>query len=85
MAKIYNKVLLIGATSGIGESLASKFVEGGATVIVTGRRKERLDAFVKRYPHKSSAIQQDITELESIPDFVDRFVLCSDFVVSWSC
>lgn len=81
MAKFYDKVLLIGATSGIGESLASKFVEGGAKVIVTGRRKERLDAFVERYPDRSYAIQQDITDLETIPDFVDEYVLCCNFVI----
>jgi NADP-dependent 3-hydroxy acid dehydrogenase YdfG len=81
MAKFYHKVLLIGATSGIGESLASKFVEGGTKVIVTGRRMERLDAFVERYPGRSYTIRQDITDLETIPGFVDEFVLCCNFVI----
>src|SRR5690606_10576782 len=40
MAKI---ILITGATSGFGEAIALKFAENGFNVIITGRRKERLD------------------------------------------
>jgi len=39
-----NKTVLIsGATAGIGEACAHKFASKGCDVIITGRRKERLD------------------------------------------
>jgi 3-hydroxy acid dehydrogenase / malonic semialdehyde reductase len=37
-------VLITGATSGFGEACAKKFAANGYDLIITGRRKERLDA-----------------------------------------
>ncbi len=45
MAKI---VLITGATSGFGEATAEKFAKAGYKVIVTGRRRERLNALKAR-------------------------------------
>lgn len=45
----YQKVLLIGATSGIGEALATRLVENGTKVVIAGRRQENLDKFVEKY------------------------------------
>jgi len=40
-----NKIVLItGATSGFGEACARKFAAGGYDLIITGRRKDRLEA-----------------------------------------
>ncbi len=36
-------ILITGATSGIGEAIAIKFAEASDRLIITGRRKERLD------------------------------------------
>lgn len=69
----YKKVLVVGATSGIGEALASRFVQEGSTVIVTGRRKDKLEAFVHRHGRdKASAVPFDITELDKIPHFATK-------------
>ena len=43
MSLKYNKVLVLGATSGIGWALAEKIVQDGKHVIIVGRRQEKLD------------------------------------------
>lgn len=40
-------ILVTGATSGFGRSIALKFAKHGWNCIITGRRKERLDALAK--------------------------------------
>ncbi|KAF2468431.1 short-chain dehydrogenase/ reductase-like protein [Lindgomyces ingoldianus] len=68
----YNKVLLIGATSGIGEAYAEKVVQDGKKVIVVGRRMENLDAFVEKHgKDKAEAVAFDITLLNQIPKFAE--------------
>ncbi|KAI4200702.1 MAG: hypothetical protein LQ350_003719 [Teloschistes chrysophthalmus] len=66
----YKRVLVIGATSGIGEALASRLVEEGASVIVVGRRKEKLEDFVHKHgKDRATAIPFDITEMDKISNF----------------
>lgn len=40
--------IITGGTSGIGFSIASAFLNAGATVIITGRSKERIDRAIKK-------------------------------------
>lgn len=42
------RVLLTGATGGIGDALASAFAEAGASLVLTGRRQAELDAVAAR-------------------------------------
>ena len=42
------RIVLTGASSGIGESAAEEFARHGATVVVVARRKDLLDALVGR-------------------------------------
>ncbi|TQN69433.1 putative oxidoreductase [Colletotrichum shisoi] len=64
------KVLLVGATSGIGAALADTLVENGTFVIAVGRRKGNLDKFVDKHgADKAAAAVVDILRLGSIPEF----------------
>ncbi|KXJ90268.1 hypothetical protein Micbo1qcDRAFT_205873 [Microdochium bolleyi] len=68
MAPLYKKALVVGATSGIGEALAAKLIRVGTPVIVTGRRQDRLDAFVAKHgSSNASAVALDITKLHDLP------------------
>jgi short-subunit dehydrogenase involved in D-alanine esterification of teichoic acids len=70
MSLKYKKVLVIGATSGIGLAYAEKVVADGKKVIVVGRRKENLDAFVEKHGgDQAEAVVFDITRLDQIPAF----------------
>lgn len=73
MGFAYKKVLLVGATSGIGLALADKLVQEGVHVIAVGRRKENLDAFVSKHgKDKASSHVFDITKISEIPKFRDE-------------
>jgi NADP-dependent 3-hydroxy acid dehydrogenase YdfG len=67
----YKRVLLVGATAGIGAALAERLLQEGTKVIAVGRRQERLDAFVQKHGNeKASAIKFDISRRENIDEFV---------------
>ena len=43
-----NKIILVtGATAGFGRAIAMRFAKNGYNIIITGRRKERLDELEK--------------------------------------
>ncbi|KAL2163801.1 hypothetical protein VTH06DRAFT_5860 [Thermothelomyces fergusii] len=71
----YKKVLLIGATSGIGLEAANQLVAQGVGVIAVGRRRDRLDSFVAanaNAPGNAWGEPLDISALDQIPDFAKR-------------
>lgn len=71
MAFPYRHFLVIGATAGIGQALSSRLIKSGAKVTVVGRRKERLDEFVRVNGEQSvRGLQFDISNLDDIPEFV---------------
>ena len=45
-----NTVLITGATSGIGWAFAKEFLEAGSSVLICGRREERLQAIKEKHP-----------------------------------
>ncbi len=62
MGLLDGKIALItGATSGIGERSVELFVEEGATVVFTGRRRPEGEAVAKRIGAKARFIQADAT------------------------
>ena len=61
------KVIIIGATSGIGKALAEVYANQGFEVGITGRREEILDELKNELPTKVYVKTMDIrnTELAS--------------------
>jgi short-subunit dehydrogenase len=55
------KIIIIGATSGIGKELAQQYLALGHTVAVTGRREELLLEFKKQY----SALYTDCFDVQA--------------------
>lgn len=78
MAPLYTKTLVTGATSGIGEALAAKLLGAGTSVIVTGRRQDRLDAFLAKHGGgggaSAAATALDVARLDDLPGFATDLV-----------
>ncbi len=66
-----NKIALItGATSGIGEAIASKFANNNIDLILTGRRKDRLDTLKQKLESEAGVrvlcLEMDVTRREAV-------------------
>ncbi len=60
------KVIIIGATSGIGKELAIQFAKDNCTVGITGRRNELLEEIKRLYPDRIFTECFDVTGTENI-------------------
>ena len=60
------KVIIIGATSGIGKRLAEIYAEKGFFVGITGRRSENLQSLQNQFPSQIHTACFDVTENENI-------------------
>jgi short-subunit dehydrogenase involved in D-alanine esterification of teichoic acids len=66
----YKKVLVVGATSGIGWALAERLLANNVKVVIVGRRKDRLDEFTTKHGQQNvSSFIFDISKLSEIPKF----------------
>jgi NAD(P)-dependent dehydrogenase (short-subunit alcohol dehydrogenase family) len=77
------RVVIIGASAGIGEAAARAFAARGAAVTITGRSKERLEQAAQRIGHPVLAAELDATSRGALSAFfatsgtVDHLVLCA--------
>ena len=71
-----NKIIMItGATAGFGKAIAVKFAGNGYNIIITGRRKERLDELVKElsaYKVKVLALNFDVRNRYEVQDTIEK-------------
>lgn len=82
------KILIIGASSGVGRFLALEYAKRGNIVGITGRRSELLDEVRSHYPENISSLCSDVTEdnlessLESLISRMggmDRVIYCAGY------
>ena len=60
------RIIIVGATSGIGRKMAEQYVANGNIVGITGRRKELLDEIENLFPGKIKTERFDVTADENI-------------------
>ncbi|MGX9789581.1 SDR family oxidoreductase [Mycobacterium sp. MMS18-G62] len=69
------RILLTGASSGIGEAAAEKFARRGAKVVVVARRQELLDGVVDRITRAggdATAHAVDLSDLDAVDELVTK-------------
>ena len=76
MAFPYKKVLMVGATSGIGRAMASRILDStpGAHVVAVGRRATNLEELQQQHgADRVSTVVCDIGELGALTGFVQGY------------
>ncbi len=72
MSWTWKRVIIVGASSGIGEAMAKELAKNGARVALIARRREVLDGISQEInqatgERMATAYPHDVRELESIP------------------
>ena len=65
------KILITGATGGIGKALVKKFLSLEGNVLATGTKIEKLDALKKEFP-KINVLKFDISDHSKIEEFIEN-------------
>ena len=65
------KIIVTGATGGIGREIVKKFVSLEGNVVATGTNIERLDLLKKDFPN-INVIKFDISDHSKIEEFIDN-------------
>lgn len=64
-------VLVTGGGTGIGEAVTHAFLDAGATVVVTGRRADRLESALEGYPQERAAARvADVSDAQQVRELV---------------
>jgi len=65
------KILITGATGGIGNALVKKFVSLEGNVLATGTKTEKLDELKKKFPN-INILKFDISDHSKIEEFIEN-------------
>ena len=65
------KILITGATGGIGFALVKKFVSLDGNILATGTKIEKLDALKREFP-KINILKFDISDHSKIEEFIEN-------------
>lgn len=66
------RALVTGGGTGLGLGITRAFVNAGAKVIITGRRKDVLQKATEEFDEGVDFIRNDITELDTLPGLVEH-------------
>lgn len=69
------KIIVIGASSGIGMQIAADFARVGCRVGIAARRGERLETLKQLYPGRVEAMTIDVTAPDAVKRFYDLIEL----------
>jgi 3-oxoacyl-[acyl-carrier protein] reductase len=69
------KIIVTGASGGIGNSIVEKFVQYGSTILASGTKIEKLENLKKKYPN-IKILKFDISQNEKIEEFIET--ACSE-------
>lgn len=74
--------LITGGTSGIGYEIAKSYVNSGASIIITGRKQERIDEAVEKLKAETSNTQVFGIQLDNmkVPEFKEKLNLALSLV-----
>lgn len=73
------KILVIGASSGIGEKIARELDSLGATTILVARREDRMKDLLSSFTNPDAfCVQFDVNNLNEIPELMDSIVAKTD-------
>ena len=78
------KVLITGATGGIGNSILQKFSSLDATILATGTNEDKLNNLNKDFP-KIHISKFDISKHSNIEEFIDRYYSRQSFITNERC
>ena len=72
--RLKNKIaILTGATGGIGEATASRFVSEGAKIAVVDIQKEKVEKLVAKIGQdRALALTGDVTDIDSVKECVEK-------------
>ncbi|ANS69202.1 short-chain dehydrogenase/reductase SDR [Streptomyces lincolnensis] len=66
------RIVVVGGTAGIGRAVAEAAAREGAGVVVASRRRESVDAALKRLPEGTEGHVLDATDEEAVRGFFER-------------
>ena len=68
------KVIIIGATSGIGRALTENYLQEGCRVGITGRREHLLNEIRQQEPDRIFTAVMDVTNREEAPNILKELI-----------
>ena len=67
--RTFEKVIIVGASSGIGKALAEQLLKDGSKVAMVSRRSEPMQTLAAIHPGKAFVYTHDVTNYAEFPRF----------------